>query len=197
VIVTFREDGYIKDGDAGDIDYDDLLREMQQDVREANPERERAGYGALTLVGWATRPHYDTAAHKLYWARELAEAGYNGRTLNYDVRVLGRRGVLSLNAVADLSALPAIERDMQQVLGAVEFQQGHRYSDFMRGDKVAAYGIGALVAGTYAAKAGLFKGLLVALLALKKFVVVAFAGIIAFIRKLFGGKGEERGTAPQ
>ncbi|HEX8830358.1 MAG TPA: DUF2167 domain-containing protein, partial [Longimicrobium sp.] len=159
VVVTYQDDGFVKDDDASKIDYDELLRQMQQDTRERNAERTKQGYGALELVGWAARPRYDPATHKLYWARELAETGSDVRALNYDVRVLGRRGVLSLNAVAPMSMLPGIERDMQGVLGFVDFNDGHRYADFTGGDKVAAYGIGALVAGTVAAKAGFFKAL--------------------------------------
>jgi uncharacterized membrane-anchored protein len=189
VIVTFRTDGYVKDDDAEDIDYNELMRQMQEDSRADNQERRRLGYPQLNLVGWATRPHYDAATHKLYWARELAEPGSNYRTLNYDVRVLGRRGVLSLNAVSGMESLGAVERDMQDVLRLVDFEQGHRYSDFTSGDKIAAYGIGALVAGTFAAKAGLFKVLLVGLVAAKKFLVLVFAAVVGFFRKRFGGKG--------
>lgn len=191
VVVTFIGDGYVNDDKAGEIDYDELLRQMQKDTRDENPDRLRQGYRALELVGWAARPHYDAATHKLYWARELAEVGGGPvHALNYDVRVLGRRGVLSLNAIAAMPMLPGIERDMQQVLGFVDFNQGHRYADFTRGDKVAAYGIGALVAGTLAAKAGFFKVLLVGLLAAKKVIVAAAVALAAFLRRLFGGSKE-------
>lgn len=195
VVVTFMGDGYVKDDEADEIDYDQLLRQMQQSTRENNAERQRQGYPALELVGWAARPHYDAATHKLYWARELAEVGSTTHALNYDVRVLGRRGVLSLNAIAAMPLLPNIEHDMQDVLGFVDFNQGHRYADFTHGDKVAAYGIGALVAGTLAAKAGFFKVLLVGLLAAKKVIVAAFVALAAFVRRLMGRTKEGRPAA--
>ena len=196
VIITYVEDGYVEDDDAAKIDYDALLTEMQASTREENTEREKAGYPSMELVGWAERPHYDAAAHKLYWARELKVGGFDAHTLNYDVRVLGRQGVLSLNAVAGMSQLPAVQRDMQGVLGFVEFNEGNRYADFSDGDKVAAYGIGALVAGKVAAKAGFFKIILAALLAAKKLVVVAVVALGAFISRLLGrGKKEEPGIA--
>ena len=196
VVVTFQEDGYVKDDEADKIDYDELLRGMQKDTRESNAERARLGYPALELVGWAARPRYDAATHKLYWARELANVGSTSQhALNYDVRVLGRRGVLSLNAVAAMSMLPSIERDMQGVLGFVDFNEGHRYADFTGGDKVAAYGIGALVAGTLAAKAGFFKVLLLGLLAAKKALVVVVVALVAMVKRLFGGKEAGRPAA--
>jgi uncharacterized membrane-anchored protein len=51
--------------------------------------------------------------------------------------VLGRRGVLSLNAVGGMSKLPEIEEHMTDVMQLVAFNQGERYADFQPGvDKV-------------------------------------------------------------
>lgn len=155
------------------------LRTMQHATRDANPERAKAGYATVELVGWAEAPRYDSVAHKLYWAKDLKFTDDSAHTLNYNIRVLGRRGVLVLNAVAS----------MAKVIGFVEFNGGHRYADFIPGtDKVAEYGIAALIAGGLAAKAGLFKVLLGALIALKKFIALGLVAAAAFLRKLFGRK---------
>jgi len=188
VIITYEEEGYVKDKDAEKIDYTDLLKQMQKDVRSANPEREKQGYAAVALVGWAAPPHYDKAVHKLYWAKQLKFGGGNEDTLNYNIRILGRRGVLVLNAVAAMAQLPEIEENAPRILAAIDFNPGNRYADFSEasGDKVASYGIAALVAGGVAAKLGLFKGLWVLLLGAKKFVVIGVVALTAFVRKLFG-----------
>ena len=192
VVITYDEDGYVKDDEAASINYNDLLKEMQEGMREANPERIKQGYEAIELIGWAAPPHYDKAAHKLYWAKELSVAGASEHTLNYDIRALGRRGVLSLNAIASMDQLQAIERDMGAVLAFVEFNEGHRYGDYVAGvDKVAAYGIGALIAGGLLAKAGVFKLLIGALIAGKKFVILALVALGAFLKKLFSGRRKE------
>jgi uncharacterized membrane-anchored protein len=189
VIITWQEDGYVKDDEAEKINYNDLLKEMKEGETEENAERVKQGYEPITLVGWAAQPRYDRASHKLYWARELKVADYPEHTLNYDIRALGRRGVLSLNAVAGMDQLKNIETDMQQVLGFVEFNEGHRYADYKPGyDKVAAYGIGALVAGKVLAKAGLFKVLLGLLLAGKKFIFIGLIAVGVLLKKLFTGK---------
>ncbi len=189
VIISFREDGYVKDDDAAKIDYHELLTTMQRAMREANPERAKAGYATVELVGWAEPPHYDSVAHKLYWAKDLKFTDDSAHTLNYNIRVLGRRGVLVLNAVASMDRLEPVRRDMAKVIGFVEFNGGHRYADFIPGtDKVAEYGIAALIAGGLAAKAGLFKVLLGALIALKKFIALGLVAAAAFLRKLFGRK---------
>lgn len=44
---------------------------MQGATRDANAERAKAGYPTVELVGWAEPPHYDSTAHKLYWAKDL------------------------------------------------------------------------------------------------------------------------------
>src|SRR5687767_4361633 len=98
VIITYSDDGHVDDGDANGIDYDDLMKQMKKDSEAENRERVKEGYEPATLVGWAAPPRYDAAAHKLYWARELSFPSADEHTLNYDIRVLGREGVLSFNA---------------------------------------------------------------------------------------------------
>jgi len=162
---------------------------MQEETRQESEKRARRGQGQVELVGWAQPPHYDYATHKLYWARELKFGGDDQNTLNYDIRALGRRGVLSLNAVAAIGQLQHVERDMQAVLGFVEFNEGQRYTDYHEGmDKLAEYGIAALIAGKVAVKVGLFKMLLGGLLAFKKFIVFAALAAVAFLRRLLGRK---------
>jgi uncharacterized membrane-anchored protein len=189
VVVTYSDDGFVSDEEAAKNDYAKILKDMQESTREGNRERKRAGYGTVDLIGWATPPHYDQANNKLYWAKELAFDGNSEHTLNYDIRALGRKGYLSLNAVAPMSQLPRVEEGMQRVLGMTEFDPGSRYADFNKStDKVAAYGIAALVAGGLAAKAGLFAKLFALLLAAKKLVIVGIAAIGGVIAKIFKRK---------
>ena len=195
--VEYEENGYVQDSDANTINYDELLKKMQQQALDSNDERKRLGYPTVELVGWATPPHYDAGTHKLYWAKELHFGDFPKNTLNYNIRILGRRGVLFLNAIAPMRALPDVENHVPQILSMVDFQPGNLYSDFdPKVDKVAKYGIAALIAGGalgLAAKAGAFKLLLPALLALKKFIVVAVVAVVAAIKKLFGRSSTKSG----
>ena len=188
VVITYIDDGHVKDDDASEIDYAKLLREMQASTREESKARVAEGYESIRLVGWAARPHYDSVAKKLYWAKELQFGATEGNVLNYDIRVLGRGGVLSLNAVASMDVFPSVEQGMAEVPTFIEFNEGHRYADYVAGDKVAAYGIGALVAGKLAAKAGLFKVLLAGLLAFKKGLVVLVIAAGGLLKKFLGRK---------
>jgi uncharacterized membrane-anchored protein len=164
---------------------------MQSDTLAGNPERKKAGFPTIELVGWATPPRYDAETKKLYWAKELRFEDNEVNTLNYNIRilVLGRSGVLVLNAVADIGDLDTVEKATPEVLAAVDFTAGNRHQDFDPSiDKVAAYGIGALIAGKVAAKAGLFKVILGAILAAKKVLIVAGVAIAVFVGRLLGRK---------
>ena len=172
----------MSDSDASGIDYTQLLNEMRSDIRAGNPERESDGYPPIELVGWAEPPRYDASSRKLYWAKELRFGDSDDSTLNYEIRALGRTGVLSMTFIADAAQLGEINRRRESVLDMAEFNPGKRYEDFDSNiDEVAAYGIGALIAGKVAAKAGLLAG---GLLLLKKFGVFLVLGLAALGRKV-------------
>jgi uncharacterized membrane-anchored protein len=186
IVITYDEDGFVNDDDARSLDYAKLLKEMQESAAARNAEREEEGFEPVTLVGWAEPPSYDAATHKLYWAKELVFGSESEHTLNYSIRVLGRRGVLVLNAVAGMNQLPLIRSQTQGVLAAVEFNEGHRYRDYLPGtDKAAAYGLTGLIVGATAAKAGFFKVLLAGILAFKKAVIVGVVALAAAIKRFF------------
>jgi uncharacterized membrane-anchored protein len=189
IVITYDEDGYVNDDDAASIDYTKMLKQMQDATIEANKEREKEGFDPVTVIGWAEPPSYDAAAHKLYWAKELAFGPGDEHTLNYNIRVLGRRGVLVLNAVANMGQLESIRGETKGILSAVDFNEGHRYTDYLPStDKAATYGIAGLIVGATAAKAGFFKVLLVGILAFKKILVVGGIALLAALKKFFGSK---------
>jgi uncharacterized membrane-anchored protein len=189
VILTYLDDGHVDDADAAEIDYDDMLKDMKAGTEENNEARTQNGYQAVHLIGWAEKPHYDAAAKKLYWAKELNFEGSELHTLNYDVRVLGREGVLSMNAVASMNQLEQIRRDMRPLIQVAEFNEGHRYAEFnSKTDRLAEYGLGALIAGGVAAKLGLFAKLGALLLAFKKFIIIGLVAAGGLVAKLLGKK---------
>jgi uncharacterized membrane-anchored protein len=182
VVVDYTDDGHVSDAEAASIDYEEMLAAMKRDVEDTNPARVKQGYEPIELVGWAEPPHYDSASRKLYWAKELRFGDSPEETLNYEIRALGRTGVLSMTFVAAADKLAEINESREQVLAMANFNTGHRYEEFDSNiDKVAAYGIGALIAGKVAAKAGLLAG---GLLLLKKFGVLAVIAFGALARKL-------------
>lgn len=193
VVVTYSDEGYVSDEDAAKIDYQEMLEEMQKGTRDENAARKEAGYGTVDLRGWAVAPRYDAGSKKLYWAKELNFDEAPQNTLNYDIRVLGRRGYLSLNAVASMSELKQVQAGMQQLLPLTEFDAGARYADYDSStDKVAAYGVAALIGGGLAAKAGLFAKLGLVLAKFWKLALIAIVGLGGLIKKVVSGKRQEK-----
>jgi len=186
VTVEYEEEGHVSDDGADEINYDDLLAQMKESAREASKERVNSGYEPIELVGWAAKPFYDKASHKLHWAKELKFGDDENHTLNYNIRVLGRKGVLVLNFIAGMEQKALIDSKVDSVLAMADFNEGSKYSDFNPEiDKIAAYGIGALVAGKVLAKTGLIA---VALVFLKKFGVFILVGLGALFKGIFGRK---------
>lgn len=186
VTLEYEEDGYVSDEDADDINYAELLDQMKADTQGESEARVSQGFEPIELVGWAATPYYDAASNKLHWAQEIKFGDADVNTLNYNIRVLGRKGVLVLNFIAGMEQKALIEENIDTVLALAEFEQGSKYEDFdPEFDKVAAYGIGALVAGKLAAKAGLFAMLLIFL---KKFGVIIVIALGAAGKALFSRK---------
>jgi uncharacterized membrane-anchored protein len=167
---------------------------MKEQVKEVSPEREKQGYPSIELVGWAAPPRYDKATHKLYWAKDLKFGQDKVDTLNYDIRILGRRGWLVLGAIADMNDFSEIDGKVPQLISMVDFQPGNTYADFdPKVDKIAEYGLATLVAGgalAGAAKLGLFgllfKYIVAVVLALKKAIILVIVAVAAGAKKLRG-----------
>jgi uncharacterized membrane-anchored protein len=197
-VITFKDSGYVTDDDANSADYDKILTDMRSGEADNNAERVKAGYKAMHLVGWAQPPSYDKANHSLIWARDLKIDGSPVDTLNYDVRVLGRKGVLSMNMLWDMGHLDAVHSAAQEFGKTATFATGQTYADYNSStDKSAGYGLAGLVAGGVAIVAAKKLGLLAILLPfLKKgfiLLLVAFAAAWRWVKRLFGrgGDGDE------
>ena len=197
-IVSFQSLGYVKDDDASKINYEDLLKDMKKSSEEENLERQKLNLSALNLVGWAAKPYYDKDRKILHWAKEYNVPGEEENTLNYDVRVLGRKGVMVLQAVATMDQLDSVNAHINDVLAMVNFTEGNRYSDFDSStDNVAAWTIGGLVAGKVLAKVGFFAVILKFLKFIVLGVVVAGGAIWRFITGRRKKKEEEAALAYQ
>jgi len=187
--ITWSEDGFIDDSDARSLDYDELLEQMIEDTKLESDQRVQMGYEAIALKGWASAPFYDEANKKLHWALDLQFGNEEEGTLNYNIRALGRKGYLQLNAIGDMTMLPMVQSDINHILPSVNFNEGNRYIDFDPSiDKVAAVGIGGLIAGKVLAKAGILAKLGILLAKFWKIILVALVAIGAGVRRFFGGK---------
>ena len=186
--IQYDEMGYVKDDDAEEINYDELLTEMQKGAEEENAERVKNGFDAVKIIGWASPPFYDKEKKILHWAKEVRFSQAEVNTLNYNIRVLGRKGVLVINAISVMPSLAAVKKDIPSVLTAVQFNEGFQYKDYDSNvDEVAAWTIGGLVAGKILAKVGFFA----LLLKFWKLIAIAVVAFFGTIWKRIRGKKDE------
>jgi uncharacterized membrane-anchored protein len=180
-VFSFEDSGYVKDDEK--LDPDALLKSLQESDEPSNKERQRLGMPALHTVGWAVPPHYDAATKRLEWGMRLRTAE-NREIVNYTIRLLGRRGIVHATLVCDPEHLTRDVADFKTALSTYAFVPGETYAEFRAGDKVAEYGLAALVLGGAAAvatKSGFLK-------AFGKLIVVGVVGlgsaVAAFFRRL-------------
>jgi len=196
VVVSYEKSGYIRDDDAKDWKVDELFDSLKEGTREQNKERARRGIPELELTGWIERPHYDAATHHLVWSMGARTKGAGARpnepqTVNYNTYALGREGYISLNLLTDTRDVESDKTAVRALLGKLEYKQGKRYADFNAStDKVAAYGLAALVAGAAAKKLGLLAILAGVFAKFAKVIIVAVVGVLYAVRKFFTGKGK-------
>ena len=178
-VFFFENAGYVKDDEK--LDPAALLASLQQGDKASNAERERLGMTPLHTEGWHVLPHYDPTTKRLEWGVRLRGGSEERTVVNYSIRLLGRRGVMHAILVSDPESLDRDIAEFKTALGGYEFASGERYSEFRAGDRVAEYGLAALVLGGAAAvatKSGFGK-------AIGKFVVVGVAALGSAIVALF------------
>ena len=192
-LVRWEPLGWVSAEQAREADYAALMRQMQAETLAANAGRRAAGFPAATLRGWAQPPRYDSVRHAVTWGRTLRFSDGDEDVLHYDLRLLGRRGVLSLNMVGELDDLPKIRAAADVLAARTRFDPGARYEDFDAArDEAAGYGI----AGLIASGAGLAVAKNVGLLAiLAKFaqplgaaLLILAAALLTPFRRLFGSR---------
>lgn len=187
LIFEYDKAGFVKDDEKDAIDKDAILESYQKGTEAANEGRKAKGHPALHVTGWFEEPHYDPRTHNLVWALRAKEDG-GGEVVNYNVRLLGREGYMSVTLVDEPAKLAVSKPQVERLLSSFEYQKGKTYAEWVPGDKVAEYGLVALVAGgagAAAAKAGLFAGLFKALAKGGKAIVLLLVAVAAGIKKLF------------
>ena len=192
-VITYEGTGYVSDDDAKTIDYEEMLANMKASDEAQAADIRAQGYPAGILQRWAQAPTYDAGRHSLVWARDIKFDDTPEDTLNYDIRLLGREGVLSMNILASMSQLDDVRQAAKTFASVGSFHTGARYADYNAStDKKAEYGLAGLVAAGGAAAVAKKVGLLAILAKFGKFLLIGlvalFAGFRNFIGGLFGRK---------
>ncbi len=192
VTIRFEPSGYVKDDDAKVWNADELLKSYREGTEASNGERVKLGAAAVEILGWAQPPHYDAAVHRLVWAMSSRDKGAPANApqgVNYNTYALGRDGYFSLNLVTGLDDLGQYKPQAHGLLAALDYNEGKRYADFdVKTDRVAEYGLAALVVGAAAKKLGLLAVVLAFAAKFAKVILVGLALFGAGAAKLFKRK---------
>jgi uncharacterized membrane-anchored protein len=186
---SFKDDGYVKDDEK--IDADALLTSIKKGTAEANKVRRERGWDEMEVVGWQSAPHYDTQTNRLEWAVSGKDLKSNTDIVNLNTRILGRGGVMSVVLIASPDDLTAATSEFNSTLSGFAYVSGQRYAEYKPGDKIAKYGLAALVTGGAAAiavKTGLWKVIVGAVVAGWKFIAAAFVALFGGLAKRFKRK---------
>lgn len=156
---------------------------LREGTEEGNKIRRQRGWGTLELVGWAREPFYNPATNNLEWGT-IARDEQGQEAINYNTRLLGRKGVISATLVTDPQIYASIQGAYQQTIAGFKYAEGHRYAEWRQGDKIAQYGLTGLVVGggaALAAKSGF-------LAKFWKLLLIPLLAVGAVIKKLVGSK---------
>jgi uncharacterized membrane-anchored protein len=196
VVFFFDDIGFVKDDDKDELDAQKMATEMSDNLLGSNEERREHGLEELHFDGWAIPPRYNEQTKQLEWAHRLRSA--SGTSVNFNTRILGRKGVMRVILVTDPELLEATLPAFRSAMESFTFVEQETYASYREGDKIAEYGLVALVAGgvgAVAVKTGLLAGALAFFKKGAKLIVVAVIAALGAIKKLFTGKKDPNPTA--
>jgi uncharacterized membrane-anchored protein len=181
LVFEFDDIGYVSDEEKDSLDADAMLASIREGNEAANEERRKRGWGTMSIVGWQEEPFYDATTNNLTWS--IIGESEGGRSVNRIIKLLGRRGVMTVTLVSGPEGLDQAAATTDTLLANYRYIPGQTYAEYVPGtDKLATYGLTALVVGGGAAalvKSGL-------LARLWKPIAVFLAAIGAGIKRMFG-----------
>lgn len=179
-VFFYDETGYIKDDEKSKLDADAMLAQIKEGVNAGNEEKKKRGWETMSVDGWDIPPRYNSQTNNLEWAIKFNNSK-GGSSVNFNTKYLGRYGVMKVVLVSDPNTIKASINNYQQVMTKFSFTQGSKYSEYVQGDKVAKYGLSALVVGGAAAavvKSGFGKYL-------GKLLIPIGLAVVAFAKTIF------------
>jgi uncharacterized membrane-anchored protein len=192
VVIRYIKEGYIKDDDARNWNADDLLKNITEGVAEANKDRAARGFAELQVIGWVEPPAYDAATHRLVWsmlAKDKGEPDSAPKGINYNTYALGRDGYFSLNLLSDSEQITKDKTAARELLSDLAYNSGKRYEDFSATtDRIAEYGLAALIGGIAVKKLGLLALGTALVLKFAKLIFIGLAVVGAGIMRIFRRK---------
>lgn len=179
IVFDYVPIGYVQDNEKDSIDSDAILKTIIKGTDQANKIRTEKGFSPLIIKSWYNKPYYDENTHNLTWTILAEQDG--AELVNHNVRILGRHGYISAVLVTDVATLSACSAQLDEIVTHIAYKQGKSYAEYVQGDKVAKYGLTALIAGGAAATATKF-GLFKVMAKFWKFIIIAVVGFFAALK---------------
>lgn len=198
-LLEYTKEGYIRDDDAKtNWNADELLSNLKDGTESGNEDRIARGFPPLAVTGWIEVPQYDAATHRLVWSAKVVEKNNpaDEGSANYKTYALGRDGYFGLNLITSTATIDGEKKFARELLNDISYVPGKRYADFTEGtDRVAEYGLAALVAGVAAKKLGLIAIIGAFVLKFAKVILIAVGAFGVTLAKLFRRKPRDGGVA--
>ena len=192
IIFSYNPIGYVKEDEKESLDSQAILQSIKEATEEANKMRIERGFPALNVIGWYEEPHYDADSHNLVWTVLCEEADTQIQFVNYNIRLLGRHGVMQVILVSDPATVATTRACLDDIIAHFSWKQGESYAEWVAGDKVAEIGLTALIVGGAAAAAAGLLG------KIWKFLVAGIAALVAAIGRLIRrSRGKRKVPIPE
>lgn len=184
----YTDSGYVKTDDWTDVDPDKFIKEMIENYKASNSTRQQNGQATVQDVTWKKKPYLDGTYNSVYYAFNVTWSD-NSSTVEGTAIILGKEGYTTASYVGGTDGYQ--EQLLLNLSKIHKFNTAKEYKDWKSGDKVAAAGIGALLATTLGVKA-LKPGIIAAgLLLFKKFWFIIVLPFI-WLGKLFTGSDKKK-----
>ena len=189
IFVEYFDNGFIKIDDWKQVKSKDLMDEMQRIAKSNEPYLKSQGLAYSTNIKWIYKPTFDEKSKLVFYSYEVSWSD-GGKTMENRSIALGRRGhidnsyVVNINKETNLLDTAEFSKEFGE---SVLFSDGSKHSDYKSGDRIAAVGLGGLVAGSLGvkalAKAGAFAKFLPLLAKFWWILLAPFLLLFSFVGK--------------
>ena len=186
VYLNYIDDGYVKLDDWKSVDPKNLLSLLRETAKSNVTYLKDKNLDYVNKIDWIFKPTLDEKNKSVSYSYKV-DWNSGQRSMESKNLILGKKGylesafVVSYKKDMDLKYESDFSKDF---VNGVVFDDGYKHADYKSGDKIAAVGIGSLVAGSLGVKVLAKTGILVKL---AKFWWILLAPL-AFLGKFLSGK---------
>ena len=191
-----------KDEDWKEVKPNELITEMRNIQKQWVEDLKKQGVSYAERIEWIYEPDFNEQDNFVNYSYEVFWNGENKKykTMQTNSIVLGRKGYIELSFVKKIfpdttnAEMKEFANFAKEFTADVIYKDGSKHTDYKSGDKIAALGIGGLVAGTLGVKVLAKAGILAKFLPLlAKFWWIIIAPIVAIFA--FAGKKNSSGAS--